>query len=356
LWRFLNFTRRNAPVHAAGQELQLEVQSSDKKPASTGPGYSVRRFTTDSLPERQRLASWREEFGRTIVRTDIEPLTDEAIQAEATLGELLEFRWLDFRGTQMRFHRTRSMAASGDDYIGLIINRDKASTLSHRNRDLTLDNGDACAVLTFEPGMIANRRHLGLLFPRALLASRLKNITDLVANRIAADTDALRLLIGYFNALPQELAMQSARLQRTVVDHIYDLTALAICPDRPADENSLSATAAARLKLALAYLDKHFDFPGLTISAVASDQNISSRYLQRLIETTGSTFSERLGELRLQRALNLLADARQSRKRIAEIALRSGFSDVSYFNRVFRKRFGETPRTVRGRVTNVAHD
>jgi AraC-like DNA-binding protein len=195
--------------------------------------------------------------------------------------------------------------------------------------------------------MIAGRAHLGLLFPRAPLASRIKNIGDAAMTRIAAGTDALRLLTGYLNALPQELTTRSPRLQRIVVDHIYDLTALVICPDRPADENSLSATAAARLELALAYLGKHFDFPGLTISTVASDQNISPRYLQRLIETTGSTFSERLRELRLQRAMTLLTDARHGQKRIAEIALRSGFSDVSYFNRIFRKRFGETPRSVR---------
>jgi AraC-like DNA-binding protein len=335
-------------------EFQLEVVHSPKnKPGQTVPEYPVRTFTTDALPERQRLSVWREEFGRAIVRTDIEPLTDEPVQAEATLGELLEFRWLNFQGSPMRFHRTRSMAAIGDDYIGLIINRDHGSPLSHRNRDLTLNYGDACAVLTFEPGMIGSRGHLSLLFPRASLTSRLKKIADLTANRIPADADALRLLIAYLNALP---VARPARLQRTAVDHICDLTALVICPDHPTDENSLSATAAARLELALAYLDKHFDFPGLTISTVAADQNISPRYLQRLVETTGSTFSERLSDLRMQRALTLLTDARHQRKRIADIALRSGFPDASYFNRIFRKRFGETPRSVRARVTGTVRD
>jgi len=74
------------------------------------------------------------------------------------------------------------------------------------------------------------------------------------------------------------------------------------------------------------------------------------------METTGSTFSERLNELRLERAFALLTDARYWKKQIAEIALRSGFSDVSYFNRLFRKRFGETPRSVRGRVMEAVRD
>ena len=71
----------------------------------------------------------------------------------------------------------------------------------------------------------------------------------------------------------------------------------------------MSATAAARLELARSYISKHFDRPGLTIAAVARNQNISPRYLQRLFETTGSTFSERINELRLQLAYALLTSA-----------------------------------------------
>ncbi|MBP0112132.1 protein of unknown function [Bradyrhizobium vignae] len=34
---------------------------------------------------------------------------------------------------------------------------------------------------------------------------------------------------------------------------------------------------------------------------------------------------------------------------MSDIALVAGFSDVSYFNRLFRARFGDTPREVRRR-------
>ncbi|RWF05191.1 MAG: AraC family transcriptional regulator, partial [Mesorhizobium sp.] len=33
--------------------------------------------------------------------------------------------------------------------------------------------------------------------------------------------------------------------------------------------------------------------------------------------------------------------------RVSEIAMTSGFSDVSYFNRCFRRRFGYTPKSAR---------
>jgi AraC-like DNA-binding protein len=79
------------------------------------------------------------------------------------------------------------------------------------------------------------------------------------------------------------------------------------------------------------------------VSAVARDQGISPRYLQRLIETTGTTFTGHVIELRLQRAFVLLIAARHDPRRISDIALQAGFSDISHFNRLFRTRFGDTP-------------
>jgi AraC-like DNA-binding protein len=336
--------------------MSMEMNLSDKKQEFAGGAYSTRRFTTEFLPEKDRLASWREEFGRAIVHVEIDPVANEPFQAEATLGEVLDLRWMKFRGSAMRFDRTPQMAASGSDHVGLIINHDQSSPIAHCNRELTLDDGDAFACFTDEPGIIVGRGHAGLLLPRRLLASRVRHLGNAVGMRIGSGTDALRLLRGYLNTLPAELTRRSTALERLVVDYICELAALAIDPGRPADENSLSATAAARLGLAMAYLGRHYEFPGLTISTVAGDQNISARYLQRLIETTGSTFSEHLNELRLQRAFALLADSKYRKKQIGEIALRSGFSDASYFNRMFRKRFGETPGSVRSRVTSVVRN
>jgi len=43
----------------------------------------------------------------------------------------------------------------------------------------------------------------------------------------------------------------------------------------------------------------------------------------------------------------LLTDRTNDNLRISEIAYASGFSDISYFNRCFRRRFGFTPGSLR---------
>jgi AraC-like DNA-binding protein len=76
---------------------------------------------------------------------------------------------------------------------------------------------------------------------------------------------------------------------------------------------------------------------------------LSPRYVRDLLHESGAGFTERVLELRLQEARAVLASARGDRLRISEIALACGFSEVSYFNRCFRRRFGASPTQFRGR-------
>jgi AraC-like DNA-binding protein len=66
------------------------------------------------------------------------------------------------------------------------------------------------------------------------------------------------------------------------------------------------------------------------------------------LEGAGTSFTDHVNELRLQQAFALLTEPRGRRRRISDIAMEAGFSDVSYFNQLFRARFGNTPSGVRG--------
>lgn len=59
---------------------------------------------------------------------------------------------------------------------------------------------------------------------------------------------------------------------------------------------------------------------------------------------TGQTFSEFVNTHRLERAVELL---RSSDDTISDIAFAVGFQNVTYFNRLFRARYGLTPRAAR---------
>ncbi|GIV09995.1 MAG: hypothetical protein KatS3mg020_0454 [Fimbriimonadales bacterium] len=100
----------------------------------------------------------------------------------------------------------------------------------------------------------------------------------------------------------------------------------------------------SRLRAALEYLQSHLSDPDV-LQKASERLCVSARQCQRLFRVAmGCSPSEYLTELRLRRAATLLASTNLS---VSEIALEVGYLSLSHFSRVFRERFGKTPRAFR---------
>jgi len=99
-----------------------------------------------------------------------------------------------------------------------------------------------------------------------------------------------------------------------------------------------------KLLAAIGFMETHIEQP-ITISELAKSMDISQRQLERLFKsellTSPTTFYK---ELRLEKARNLL---RQTRLSIQQIAVATGYNTASYFTKVYRTKFGHTPREER---------
>ena len=142
---------------------------------SAGPPSRLhaRRFTTDDLSERDRVAAWREFFGRSVLRTDIEPIPDLAFHADMTLRALPGLRTISGVISGARSARTRELIADGNNDLGLFVNLTGTRIVCGQGREVTLGAGDAvvqsCAeVATFTHSSRA--RFVGFRLPHPALA------------------------------------------------------------------------------------------------------------------------------------------------------------------------------------------
>ncbi len=88
----------------------------------------------------------------------------------------------------------------------------------------------------------------------------------------------------------------------------------------------------------------------ITCDDAAHAAGISTAHLHALFKQwLGSTPGRTLGEIRLKRAKDRLAEGDAP---IVEIALAVGFSEQSAFTRAFRRRFGESPAAYRRRLAS----
>ena len=83
----------------------------------------------------------------------------------------------------------------------------------------------------------------------------------------------------------------------------------------------------------------------ISLTEVARAVRVNRSYLsERFKEVTGENFVSYIARARVEKARALLAN---SGARISEIAFAAGFQSLSQFNRVFKKRCGQSPRAYR---------
>ncbi len=94
------------------------------------------------------------------------------------------------------------------------------------------------------------------------------------------------------------------------------------------------------IRQVLDYLSGHYREP-VTLAELAEKYHVNANYLSTLFhETTGTTFSSHLTQIRIEHAMRLL---RSTNLRIHSVARETGFADCRYFCRVFKKVTGLAP-------------
>ena len=89
------------------------------------------------------------------------------------------------------------------------------------------------------------------------------------------------------------------------------------------------------------YVNKHFTEP-LSLKTFADKYNYSSAHISNLFKREiGITFSDYVQSIRIQESCRLLANTNKS---VAEIVNIVGYTDVKFFNKVFKRITGMTPR------------
>jgi AraC-like DNA-binding protein len=307
------------------------------------------RFSTDALPERDRLAIWTDVFGRYIVKAQFEATGDNAFSQTATLRSLPGLSLASMSCSGFRASRNSELVADGNDNLNLVINI--AGTSEHRQL------GREALVRPCEAVLLSHADEGDILSPGTsrflVISAPHKTIAEVVGDpeatlcRPVPRAEVLRLLISYVQSA-DGLSLESPGLGQAFATHVQDLIALAIGATRDGAEVARGrGLRAARLAAIKLEIGRSLGRSNLSIAALALRYGVTPRYIQKLFASEGTTFTEHVIERRLLEARGMLGDPRLADRTIGDIALKVGFGDLPYFTRSFRRRFGMTPSDVR---------
>ena len=246
-------------------------------------------------------------------------------------------------------YRDRGMIKDGDDNLSLVVSLGPELTVCHRAREVCLGRNEATILQADAPGSAGTRRLFEVLevsISQREWSERGPRSGEALMKLVKRNSESLKLLLGYARLLAKVGPSPSLETQAAVRRHLIDLTVLA-ATEPSLGESEAGCVVAARRATVLEYIASHFDDPDFSGAGVAQNLGISQRYLQRLLQGTGRSFTEHVNELRLDRAVALLAAA-DGNRRVSDIAFEVGFSDLAHFYRLFKSRFGDTPKGVLG--------
>jgi acetamidase/formamidase/AraC-like DNA-binding protein len=305
---------------------------------------SFRPFTSESYSENDRLEAWRD----VLRAVGLQPSAGSPVQTG---------------------HATASRRnAEGIVLAWLAAGSQAVSPLSHVADDMPivlLPVEDGVTLRTGAGHQIISNGHLILLprkgdwsvaFQRDMRAVVLSVTSEAFHGRKMSRqvTDEVRVLApGGFTEIFSRTLETAARNIETLSDTEWAAVAQSLADllptfvRTPTADAGGTATRAAILHRLCQTIERRLDDPDLTPARVAETEGISERYLQKLFEGSGSSFTHYLRERRLQRTSAELSNPAKAHHSISEIAFRNGFNDSAHFSRVFRHRFGLSPREFR---------
>lgn len=295
---------------------------------------------------------FREEVGRKVQHLDIEPHVDDEIEITTNVVEVPGVLTMQGATTaRVSFRRTPELLRDGANGVVVVCPSPDPFRLKIGGGDGVLAPNyvgvwDQARVGEMEnaPGSPKTLIHVC----RQALARSNRNLESKLATIAFRPTQMANLLLSYAGQIVGNRDALTAAESAMLGQHVVDIVSLILGADgddaRLAQSRGVRAAILERIK---AHVLANHTKPDYAISDVTARFKISERSIQMLFEGSGQTFSDYVAEQRLLTAWRQLNDPNAAARKVIDIAHASGFGDLSYFHRRFRRRFGTTPAGLR---------
>ena len=308
---------------------------------------SLRHFTSESYSEGGRGAAWQDLIGTLGLRTTFPPHARDGHATAALRGSP------DGIGLARLAAGPQTLAPipqRADLPLLLLMHADGATLLADGSRRPIAAGELALLPRPGEWKIVFDRdvRATALSVPAAAFRGRRIGGLDFGPARLVPAVGLGGLLSAALDAATQDFDALSPSDWPAVDQSLAELLlTLARQPPAGAVETGGTAGQAALLHRIGQTVERRLDDPDLTPARVAQIEGISERYLQKLFEGTGDSFTHYIRERRLHRTSVDLANPAEAHQSVSEIAFRCGFNDAAHFSRAFRDRYGLSPRAFR---------
>lgn len=311
------------------------------------------RFSTEAYPRNRRGAAWRDELRAARLHC-------ESLCADHTLHGTIQSRTTP-AGIELTCIASvpQTLAITSGDGRGLMLvmlTEGEAHLAAPELRE-PLRPGQVVCVPAHAARMLAlatSFRMLIVHIGQALLSARITAPLPRSALVLSGDSAELfARLLQSMAASFDTIVSANAKAIQPFDNTITACLDAALADSQPIAPPDMTPSRAAVFARVCSRIDARLAEPELSLAAIAADERMSARYLQKLFEKSGSSFSAYLRTSRLERCRADLANHQYDKLSVSDICYRWGFNDPSHFSHAFREQFGLSPRAYREQTANT---
>lgn len=305
-------------------------------------------FSTQEKPAAERRDWWREVICRHYAQVDIVSTLAADYHGETRIMPLPDVQLSAVRSGTIAIERqARDPERNDQDAYFAVLLLSGTYRLQQDGREATLQPGDMAIY-------DATRRHrldcfgndfAKLIFavPRPVLQRRIAGIERCTAVRIAGDHGVGAIASNFLRTSAYQIDHLAPHEQAKLGHAAVDMLTWSLDTLNPAKQSRSprQETALMRVK---ACIEQQLRDPELDTAMIAAKTGLSPRYINSLFAAEDTSLMRFVLQRRLECCHRELSATGHSGLRVSDVAFRWGFNDLSHFSRVFKQRFGVTPR------------
>ncbi|MEP3278801.1 MAG: helix-turn-helix domain-containing protein [Stappiaceae bacterium] len=304
-------------------------------------------ITTAGIDPASKSTHWHQSIAETYFPLDLKFREPGRFDGEISSWALGNVSLSRLRSQPLMYCRSpKHLVDESREQLLVTIPAKAEVSFSQCGRDVRCGKGSFVLERSYEPYEFSHEQASDLWVLKvdaAALGNRIRDPDRFCGMRFDATSGAGGLFADMVGHIPIRYEAISGGAREHVGQQLVDLLALSLKEDDRTLSAGNSSVRSAHLLRAEAFVHANLSERDLAPETIADGCGISVRYLHEVFRDTNQTLGQWIRELRLNAAREDLA-APENGRSIAEICYRRGFGDQAQFSRLFKKRFGCTPR------------
>lgn len=314
----------------------------------------LKNWSTNSFSEKEKIDMWSEMLTASHLPWAISEKPNDTFQADLSVRSFNDYKLINCECDTLKGHRRSYEIENTDEsYFCVLLLQEGREQITVRGEDLFLKAGDiilwdSTQKMSFNvPEKI---KKTSLLFPSTALTSIFPKAHDYAGSIIPGENSMANMLGRHLDSLQQEMWKMDTPSLTSLMKPTMEILTAVLTGSQVYSPSSMRSLTLQRVK---DYVIRNLHDNTLSPTMISENIGISIRYLHVLFENENITLSNWIKKCRLHRCKDDLCSVQNNGRTITEIAFKWGFNDISHFSKVFKKEFGQSPRSYSNTSINL---